>query len=103
MCIRDRYQTVHDALAKNGSSYQVLATKVNNAVKLSIEKYISEYNKDHAKAKTLEDVYKRQAEAARHALLSDGVVEDGGVAQGLRQAVGLVVEGLGRELGTLIR
>ena len=40
-------------------------------------------------------------EAARHALLSDGVVEDGGVAQGLRQAVGLVVEGLGRELGTL--
>ena len=41
-----QYQTVHDALAKNGSSYQVLATKVNNAVKLSIEKYISEYNKD---------------------------------------------------------
>ena len=41
------------------------------------------------------------AEAARHALLSDGVVEDGGVAQGLRQAVGLVVEGLGRELGAL--
>ena len=50
-----QYQTVHDALAKNDSSYQVLATKVNNAVKLSIEKYISEYNKDHAKAKTLED------------------------------------------------
>ena len=50
-----QYQTVHDALAKNGSSYQVLATKVNNAVKLSIEKYISEYNKDHAKARTLED------------------------------------------------
>ena len=50
-----QYQTVHDALAKNGSSYQVLATKVNNAVKLSIEKYVSEYNKDHAKAKTLED------------------------------------------------
>ena len=50
-----QYQTVHDALAKNGSSYQVLATKVNNAVKLSIEKYISEYNKNHAKAKTLED------------------------------------------------
>ena len=41
------------------------------------------------------------AEAARHALLSDGVVEDGGVAQGLCQAVGLVVEGLGRELGAL--
>ena len=50
-----QYQTVHDALAMNGSSYQVLATKVNNAVKLSIEKYISEYNKNHAKAKTLED------------------------------------------------
>ena len=50
-----QYQTVHDALAKNGSSYQVLATRVNNAVKLSIEKYISEYNKNHAKAKTLED------------------------------------------------
>ena len=50
-----QYQTVHDALAKNGSSYQVLAAKVNNAVKLSIEKYISEYNKNHAKAKTLED------------------------------------------------
>ena len=28
---------------------------MNNAVKLSIEKYISEYNKNHAKAKTLED------------------------------------------------
>ena len=50
-----QYQTVHDALAKNTSSYQVLATKVNNAVKLSIEKYISTYNKEHTKAKTLED------------------------------------------------
>ena len=50
-----QYQTVHDALAKNGSSYQVLATKVNNAVKLSIEKYVSTYNKEHTKAKTLED------------------------------------------------
>ena len=48
-------QTVHDALAKNTSSYQVLATKVNNAVKLSIEKYVSTYNKEHTKAKTLED------------------------------------------------
>ena len=50
-----QYQTVHDALAKNISSYQVLATKVNNAVKLSIEKYVSTYNKEHTKAKTLED------------------------------------------------
>jgi len=50
-----QYQTVHDALAKNTSSYQVLATKVNNAVKLSIEKYVSTYNKEHTKAKALED------------------------------------------------
>ena len=50
-----QYQIVHDALAKNTSSYQVLATKVNNAVKLSIEKYVSTYNKEHTKAKTLED------------------------------------------------
>ena len=50
-----QYQTVHDALAKNTSFYQVLATKVNNAVKLSIEKYVSTYNKEHTKAKTLED------------------------------------------------
>ena len=50
-----QYQTVHDELAKNTSSYQVLATKVNNAVKLSIEKYVSTYNKEHTKAKTLED------------------------------------------------
>ena len=50
-----QYQTVHDALAKNTSSYQVLATKVNNAVKLSIEKYVRTYNKEHTKAKTLED------------------------------------------------
>ena len=50
-----QYQTVHDARAKNTSSYQVLATKVNNAVKLSIEKYVSTYNKEHTKAKTLED------------------------------------------------
>ncbi len=50
-----QYQTVHDALAKNDSSYQVLATKVNNAAKLSIEKYVSSYNKEHAKKKTLED------------------------------------------------
>ena len=41
---------MYDALSQNDSSYQVLATKVNNAVKLSIEKYVSEYNKAHKKA-----------------------------------------------------
>ena len=45
-----QYQAVYDALSQNESSYQVLATKVNNAVKLSIEKYVSEYNKAHKKA-----------------------------------------------------
>ena len=47
---KTQYQTVYDALSQNDSSYQVLATKVNNAVKLSIEKYVSEYNKAHKKA-----------------------------------------------------
>ena len=45
-----QYQTVYDALSKNDSSYQVLATKVHNAIKLSIESYISEYNKAHKRA-----------------------------------------------------
>ena len=45
-----QYQTVYDALSKNDSSYQVLATKVNNAIKLSIEQYISDYNKAHRRA-----------------------------------------------------
>ena len=45
-----QYQTVYDALSKNDSSYQVLATKVNNAIKLSIESNISEYNKAHKRA-----------------------------------------------------
>ena len=40
---------MHDTLAKTGSSYQVLATKVNNAVKLSIEDYVSGFNKAHKK------------------------------------------------------
>ena len=47
---KKQYQSIYDALAKNDSSYQVLATKVNNAIKLSIEKYVSEYNKAHKKA-----------------------------------------------------
>ena len=50
-----QYQKVYDALSKTDTKYQVLATKVNNAVKLSIEKYVSTYNKEHTKAKTLED------------------------------------------------
>ena len=45
-----QYQTVYDALSKSDSAYQTLATKVNNAIKLSIEKYVAEYNKTHKKA-----------------------------------------------------
>ena len=52
MCIRDRtqYQKVYDALSKTDTKYQVLATKVNNAVKLSIESYVSQFNKAHKRA-----------------------------------------------------
>ena len=39
-----QYQAVCDALSQNESSYQVLATKVNNAIKLSIEEYVKTYN-----------------------------------------------------------
>ena len=35
-----QYQKVYDALSKTDTKYQVLATKVNNAVKLSIESYV---------------------------------------------------------------
>ena len=45
-----QYQTVADALSKNDSSYQVLATKVNNAVKLSVAEYVSGYNDSHKKS-----------------------------------------------------
>ena len=45
-----QYQAVCDALSQNESSYQVLATKVNNAIKLSIEEYIKTYNKAHSKS-----------------------------------------------------
>ena len=47
---QNQYQTIYNALAKNDSAYQVLATKVNNAVKLSIESYVSSYNQAHKKA-----------------------------------------------------
>ena len=45
-----QYQAVADALSQNDSSYQVLATKVNNAVKLSIAEYVSGYNDSHKKS-----------------------------------------------------
>lgn len=47
---RTQYEAVRTALTKLDSQYQVLATKVNNAVKLSIESYVSQYNKTHKKA-----------------------------------------------------
>ena len=43
-------QTVYDALSRLDSAYVTLATKVNNAVKLSIEKYVTSFNKAHKKA-----------------------------------------------------
>ena len=45
-----QYQKVYDALSKMDTKYQVLATKVNNAVKLSIESYVSQFNKAHKRA-----------------------------------------------------
>ena len=45
-----QYQTVYDALSKSDSAYQTLATKVNNAVKLSIAEYVSGYNDSHKKS-----------------------------------------------------
>ena len=45
-----QYQTVYDALSRTDASYVVLATKVNNAIKLSIESYVSSFNKAHKKA-----------------------------------------------------
>ena len=47
---RTQYKAVRTALTKLDSQYQVLATKVNNAVKLTIESYVSQYNKTHKKA-----------------------------------------------------
>ena len=45
-----QYQKVYDALSKTDTKYQVLATKANNAVKLSIESYVSQFNKAHKRA-----------------------------------------------------
>ena len=47
---QQQYQTVYDALSRLDSAYVTLATKVNNAVKLSIEKYVTSFNKAHKKA-----------------------------------------------------
>ena len=47
---QQQYQTVYDALSRLDSAYVTLATKVNNAVKLSIEKYVTSFNKTHKKA-----------------------------------------------------
>lgn len=55
---QQQYQAIYDALSKNTSSYQVLATKVNNAVKLSIEEYVTTYNKTHKKANEAEGIRK---------------------------------------------
>ena len=47
---QQQYQAVYDALSRLDSAYVTLATKVNNAVKLSIEKYVTSFNKAHKKA-----------------------------------------------------
>ena len=47
---QQQYQNVYDALSRLDSAYVTLATKVNNAVKLSIEKYVTSFNKAHKKA-----------------------------------------------------
>ena len=47
---QQQYQTVYDALSKTDAAYVTLATKVNNAVKLSIEQYVTAFNKAHKKA-----------------------------------------------------
>ena len=44
------FHTLYDALSRLDSAYVTLATKVNNAVKLSIEKYVTSFNKAHKKA-----------------------------------------------------
>lgn len=44
-----QYESIYKALSNITSEYQTLATKVNNAVKLSIEAYVKKYNADHKK------------------------------------------------------
>lgn len=45
-----QYQSIYNALSKIDSEYVTLATKVNNAIKLSIEEYVTSFNKAHKKA-----------------------------------------------------
>lgn len=45
-----QYQSIYNALSKIDSEYVTLATKVNNAVKLSIEEYVTTFNTAHKKA-----------------------------------------------------
>lgn len=45
-----QYQSIYNALSKIESEYVTLATKVNNAVKLSIEEYVTAFNTAHKKA-----------------------------------------------------
>ena len=47
---KQQYQSIYDLLSRTDSSYVTLATKVNNAVKLSIESYVSTFNKQHKRA-----------------------------------------------------
>lgn len=46
-----QYEAVYAALSAIDSQYQTVATKVNNAVKLSIEEYVTAYNKANKKEK----------------------------------------------------
>ena len=45
-----QYQKVYDAFSQTDAEYKVLATKVNNAVKRSIESYVEEFNKEHKRS-----------------------------------------------------
>lgn len=46
---RKQYESIYNSLSKINSSYVSLATKVNNAVKLSISEYVSSFNTAHKK------------------------------------------------------
>ena len=45
-----QYEKIYNALLKYDSRYQLLASKVNNAVRTSIQTYITEFNKAHKEA-----------------------------------------------------
>mgnify|MGYP002673036976 FL=1 len=42
-----QYDKIYKALTQNDSQYQVLATKMNNAIKESVEKYVEAFNELH--------------------------------------------------------